>query len=233
MGFLNSNEIIVDAVLTKKGRQLLSEGSPNFKITKFALSDEGVDYRLYNFNHPSGSNFYGEEIENTPMLEAMVDESMTMRYKLVTLSKGTTRMPIISATPTSILLNQSATSIITANTLNGSTGFDNSTYGFTAVLSDSRLGTLGVAKSAPSEIPAQMPTWLDDDTVQRSVAEVGLEFTFRAANISGHPDATRIGTTSSFTVSGIITIIANETGGIAEIPVTVNYIPTSIPTTAE
>ena len=37
MGFLNNTNITVDAVLTKKGRELLSKGENQFNITKFVF----------------------------------------------------------------------------------------------------------------------------------------------------------------------------------------------------
>jgi hypothetical protein len=69
MGFLDNSTITVDAILTKRGRQILSRGG-NFKITKFALSDEEVDYTLYDVTHPNGSDSYGTVIENISLLEA-------------------------------------------------------------------------------------------------------------------------------------------------------------------
>ena len=57
MGFLdNSGDIILDAVLTDLGRKRMADG--NFRITKFALGDDEIDYSLYNANHPSGSAYY-------------------------------------------------------------------------------------------------------------------------------------------------------------------------------
>ena len=64
MGYLNNQVVTVDAILTKKGRELLAKGDGSFNITQFALSDDEVDYTLYNPNHPSGSAYYGEAIEN-------------------------------------------------------------------------------------------------------------------------------------------------------------------------
>jgi hypothetical protein len=46
MGFLNNASVTVDAILTKKGRELLARGNNEFKITKFALSDDDIDYTL-------------------------------------------------------------------------------------------------------------------------------------------------------------------------------------------
>ena len=69
MGFLDNSTITVDAILTKKGREILSTGG-NFRITKFALSDEEVDYTLYDTTHPNGTDSYGAVIENMSLLEA-------------------------------------------------------------------------------------------------------------------------------------------------------------------
>ena len=97
MGFLNNTTITVDAILTKKGRELLAQGTEAFNITKFALSDDEIDYGLWDVTHPNGSDYYGKVIENMPLLEAFPDENHVMRYKLVTLPKTTQKMPIICA----------------------------------------------------------------------------------------------------------------------------------------
>ena len=68
MGYLNNQVVTVDAILTKKGRELLARGDGSFNITQFALADDEVDYSMYNPNHPSGSAFYGEAIEHMPLL---------------------------------------------------------------------------------------------------------------------------------------------------------------------
>ena len=95
MGFLDNTSITVDAILTKKGRELLARGQNEFRITKFALADDEVDYNLYDTSHPNGSNFYAAVIENMPLLEAFVDENQLMRYKLTTLPKETNKLPIL------------------------------------------------------------------------------------------------------------------------------------------
>ena len=55
MGYLNNNTVTVDAILTKKGRELLARNDGSFRITQFSLADDEIDYTLYNPNHPSGS----------------------------------------------------------------------------------------------------------------------------------------------------------------------------------
>ena len=48
MGFLDhsTNNIIVDAVLTDKGRQLLARNDGSFQITRFSYGDDEVDYDI-------------------------------------------------------------------------------------------------------------------------------------------------------------------------------------------
>tara|TARA_Y100001938_G_scaffold142664_1_gene214287 strand:+ start:3538 stop:4227 length:690 start_codon:yes stop_codon:yes gene_type:complete len=92
MGYLDNSSITVDAVLTKKGREILKDGG-NLNITSFTLSDTGVDYTLWNPNHPSGSAFYGEAIENLPMLEASVHAEYNLRNRLITLNQNTVALP--------------------------------------------------------------------------------------------------------------------------------------------
>ena len=106
MGYLNNQVVTVDAILTKKGRELLAKGDGSFNITQFALADDEVDYTLYNPTHPSGSAYYGEAIENMPLLEAFPDETQMMKYKLTTLNRGTAKMPIIEVSYTNLSITQ-------------------------------------------------------------------------------------------------------------------------------
>jgi len=137
MGYLDNSVVTVDAILTTKGRQLLAQG--NFNITQFALADDEIDYTLYNPNHPSGSAYYGEAIENMPLLEAIPQETQMMKYKLITLPRGTAKLPILDLGYTSIILKQGANLSITPQTLNYLGGNTFETSGYTATISDVRL----------------------------------------------------------------------------------------------
>ena len=95
MSYLNNSTITVDAILTKKGRELLAQGRSAFNITKFALSDVEIDYDLWNPSHPGGTDYYGSTIENLPILQAVPDETQSLKYKLITLPPGTTHVPYI------------------------------------------------------------------------------------------------------------------------------------------
>jgi len=89
MGFLdNSGDIILDAVLTDLGRQRLARGDGSFKITKFALGDDEIDYGNYNKNHSSGSAYYDLEVLQTPVLEAFTNNASSMKSRLMSLSRN-------------------------------------------------------------------------------------------------------------------------------------------------
>ena len=118
MGYLNNTTVTVDAILTKKGRELLARNDGSFRITQFSLSDDEIDYTLYNPNHPSGSAFYGEAIEAMPILEAFPNDNQIMKYKLITLPRGTSKIPVLDIGYTSITIKQGASLAITPQTLN-------------------------------------------------------------------------------------------------------------------
>jgi hypothetical protein len=112
MGFLDNTTITVDAILTKKGRELLARGQNEFRISKFALADDEIDYNLYDTSHPNGSNFYGAVIENMPLLEAFVDENQLMRYKLTTLPKETAKLPILELPASTLTFTGQSVNVI-------------------------------------------------------------------------------------------------------------------------
>ncbi len=215
MGFLNNAQISVDAVLTKVGRQYIASNDPKFKITKFALADDGVDYGLYDTDHPSGSSEYGAYIEAMPTLEAISDESQTMKYKLITLPKGTPKIPIISATPSAIAGVVSNKWTINPSTTNSSIGFDNATYGYTVILTNDLICTLETDKRATGQVNANslLNSFDDNNDETTSVSAVGLSFTLTAKYVNDLSDSN---------LSGKLIIIGNETGGIFEIPITIS-----------
>jgi len=139
MGYLNSTTVTVDAILTTKGRQLLAANDGSFRITQFALSDDEIDYTLYNPNHPSGSAFYGEAIEAMPIIEAFPDETQIMKYKLFTAPRGTAKLPVIDIGYGSITLKQGATADV--RTLSQFNGVGINTPEVTALNASATIGT--------------------------------------------------------------------------------------------
>ena len=234
MGYLDNRTVTVDAILTKKGRQLLSQGRQFFNITKFALSDDEVDYHLWNPAHPSGSNYYGVAIEQMPVLEPSPDETQTMRYKLVSLDKSTTRLPVVTVGSTTITFRQGQTAIIDPSTTYNGTGTGtlpnlNSTLGYTAILHNSDVAWLSVDAPAKGEDKSAVKPqsgagtgiFLGDSDSARSVFAVGMRFKLVAKQIT---------TVSSLATT--LTIVGNETGGSVTISVTNNrvYVTAANPT---
>ena len=140
MGYLNNQVITVDAILTKKGREIMAKNDGTFRITQFSLADDEIDYTLYNPTHPSGSAFYGEAIDNMPLLEAFPDETQSMKYQLTTLPRGTAKLPVLDLGYSAITLKQGASLAITPQTLSflgNAQAYE--TSGYSATVSDVRL----------------------------------------------------------------------------------------------
>jgi hypothetical protein len=163
MGYLNNQVVTVDAILTNKGRELLAKNDGSFRITQFALADDEIDYTLYNPTHPSGSSFYGEAINNMPLLEAFPIETQIMKYKLATLPRGTAKLPVLDLGYSAISLQQGASLAVTPQTLNFLG--NNQTYetsGYAATISDVRLMSTftGIGINTPAATSANSTTTL-------------------------------------------------------------------------
>jgi hypothetical protein len=207
--------VSVDAILTKKGRELLARNDGSFKITQFSLSDDEIDYTLYNPNHPSGSAFYGEAIENMPLLEAFPDDNQVMKYKLVTLPRGTSKLPVINVGYNNITLKQAASLVVTPQTLNylGAT----STFepnGYIMTVGDARL--LSTFTAIGIDTTNLGTTSLNSNTgTQISKSLIGTSFTIVATTID-----TLFGSTLT-SLSTTITVTGRDSGARISIPITV------------
>jgi hypothetical protein len=214
MAILNNTTVTVDAVLTTKGRELLARNDGSFQITQFSLADDEIDYTLYNPTHPSGSAFYGEAIEAMPMLEAFPDESQIMKYKLVTLPRGTSKLPVISLGYNTISLRQGANLSITPQTLNylGSTSVFEAN-GYTATIADVRLMSVfnGVGTDATNDIVDINAT--TGTKLSRSV--LGSSFTLTGTTIN-----TLFGTSLS-QLTTTLTVIGRDSGARITIPINI------------
>jgi len=214
MGYLNNTAVTVDAILTAKGRELLARGDGSFRITQFALSDDEIDYTLYNPTQPSGSAFYGEAIENMPLLEAFPDETQIMKYKLVTLPRGTARMPVLDIGYSAITIKQGASLAITPQTLNylsQTTLYEASGYTFT--ISDVRLfnNFNGVGINTPDVQAANQTT-----TIGTNVSKTVIGTTL---NLSATTINTLFGSNTS--LSATLQVVGRDSGARLQIPVTV------------
>jgi len=212
MAYLNNNILTVNAVLTKKGREILAK-TGGLNITAFALADDEIDYTQFNPNHPLGSAYYDIAIRNTPIMEPITDESQLMKYKLVTLNDGVTSVPTISVAQTVITVDRDYTGEILISPSTNPTY--NVTLGYTAILANKNVGTLVVTETnSINSTTATIPTFSGDLTSQTSQVAVGNKFRFV-------PNAGLSKTTTTN-----ITIIGNESGGNTSITVTVK-VPTT------
>lgn len=213
MAYLDNSVVTVDAILTKKGRELLARGDGSFQITQFALADDEIDYTLYNTSHPSGSGFYGEAITSMPLLEAFSDETQIMKYKLATLPRGTARLPIL-ATKASIDLKQTQSENIAPQTLNY-LGANKTveTNGYIFTIADARLVSsfegIGVATTDATRLNT---TTTIGTNVSKTVIGRSLNLTATSVN-------TLFGSKTSLTTT--LTIIGRDSGARITIPVTV------------
>lgn len=218
MAILNPVTVTVDAILTKKGRELLARNDGSFQITQFALADDEIDYTLYNPLHPSGSAFYGEAIENMPVIEAFPDDTQIMRYKLVTLPRGTSRLPVISLGYNSITLKQGASLTITPQTLNylGAT----STFeanGYIATIADIRL--LSAFQGTGITTTNVGVTDLNTTTgAVLSKSAIGTSFTLTGTTIN-----TLYGS-SLTTLTTTLTVIGRDSGARITIPINIQKV---------
>ena len=218
MGYLNNAVVTVDAILTKKGRELLARGDGSFKITQFALSDDEIDYTLYNTTHPSGSSFYGEAIEAMPILEAFPDENQIMKYKLATLPRGTSKLPLLEAGYSAIRIKQGASLAITPQTLNylGAT----STFeagGYTATIADTRVLSNFTGVGINTEEAEKLNTTSTVGTnVSKSVIGTSINLTATTVNTLFGASRTTLQTT--------VTLIGRDSGARVTIPVTITKV---------
>ena len=217
MGYLDNSVVTVDAILTKKGRELLARGDGSFKITQFALADDEIDYTLYNPAHPSGSAYYGEAIEAMPMLEAFPDETQIMKYKLSTLPRGTARLPLLDVGYAAITLKQGAALSITPQTLNylgANQIFESS--GYVVTIADVRVLSSynGVGINTPEAERLNSTTTLGTN-VSKTVIGTSINLTATTVN-------TLFGSQTQLQTT--ITIIGRDSGARVTIPVTITKV---------
>ena len=215
MGYLNNSVVTVDAILTDVGRQLLSQNNGSFRITQYALADDEIDYTLYNPNHPSGSAYYGEAIQNMPLLEAFPQASQIMKYKLTTLPRGTAKIPIL-AIPSSVSLKQGQSQVITPQTLNNTVGNTFEQNGYTFTISDIRLFSTyeGVGINTPTAINLNTTTTLGT-SVSKTV--IGTSLNLRATTVNTL-------FTSATSLQATLTVEGRDSGARAIIPITVTQV---------
>ena len=222
MGYLNNTSVVVDAILTDKGRQLLAQNDGSFQITQFSLADDEVDYTLYNPNHPSGSAFYGEAIENMPIIQAFPEANEIMKYKLITLPRGTAKLPVVTVGYNTIILKQGASLSLTPQTLNylGATStFEQS--GYVATIGDVRtmsaFNGVGINTTSATALNATGTTTVGTN-VSKTVIGTTINLTATTVN-------TLFGTNT--TLYTTLTVIGRDSGARLFIPVQIQQVTQS------
>ena len=211
MGYLNNSVITVDAILTTKGRQLMARNDGSFKITQFALSDDEIDYTLYNPNHPSGSAYYGEAITSMPLLEAFPLDTQIMKYKLVTLPRGTAKLPILDLGTNVISLKQGASYTMNPQTLNYNSQVESS--GYMVTVSDARLLGSFTAVGVTNAPTGSNVTVTSGTNVSQTV--VGTSITLRATTLNTlYPS----GSTTGAVLNATLTVTGKDSGARLTIP---------------
>ena len=219
MGYLDNSTIVVDAVLTKQGRKLLALGQ-GLNISYFTLSDTGVDYSLWNPDHPSGSAYYGEAIENMPNLEALPNSAYFMRNNLLTLSRDVKAMPYVTLQGKGI--GQAAsyvwgtgntdTVIIPINLENVAS----EDVGWQIVVPDSSLVTVSGAGWSQASIGGNVQQYLNDQEISNAVIyEAGA----RVSTV----DIDRVNTTTTRTL--LLTFVSKSTGAYKHFSLTMPRYP--------
>jgi hypothetical protein len=214
MSYLSNTSVVVDAILTKTGRELLARNDGSFRITQFSLSDDEVDYTLYNPNHPSGSAFYGEAIEAMPIIQAYPNDMEIMKYKLITLPRGTAKIPVLDLGYSNIRIRQGASLAITPQTLNylGATStFEQS--GYVATIGDVRTMSSfnGVGINTP-EATALNSTTTIGTNVSKTVVGTTINITATTVN-------TLFGSNTSLYTT--LVVVGRDSGARISIPVTI------------
>jgi hypothetical protein len=229
MGYLNKETITVDAILTRKGRELLALGRSAFQITQFAVADDEIDYNLWDPAHPLGTEYYGSAIENMPVVEASPDETQNLRYKLVSLDSGLNVVPRITLGGISSLqfdAGLGGSSVISPVTKVGSrtSELDGPEFGYTITLANVNAVSISATPLA-GQVTTTTTTTTDSTrrgvrtgqrnrtgtsvtTIDTAVVLVGTSFTIIPKDVD-----TLIETT--------ITITGNQSGATITIPVTV------------
>jgi len=188
-GFIDSASSVVVAILTTDGRNALAKNDGSFRISKFSFGDDEINYSLYNATTDDDT-----DILNLPILEPSSNAKTALRYRLITLPKGSLSIGYLDALPNELILstqNSIATSlrqgIVTIQTLEG---FDYN--GYIATSRDPNIANVVVSNIQSSQ------------------------------NTSGNTYG--IITVSSKTIEGttFIDIIGKDTGASVAIPVTVS-----------
>lgn len=216
MGYLDNSTIVVDAILTKQGRKLLASGQ-GLNIKYFTLSDTGIDYTLWNPDHPSGSAYYGEAIENLPNLEALPNAAYFMRNNLITLGRDVKSLPYVTLNGNGIGTTYSKDFQSSNETLTVTPALENAseTVGWQLVVPDTSL--IQVTGWSSADISGNAQQYLNEQEI--SNAKV-----FEQTGASPQVTINRANTITTRSLT--ITFISKSTGAYKHMNISMDKYPT-------
>lgn len=196
MGHLDNTEKVIEVRLTSLGRKRLAEGE-GINVTQFALSDDEVDYQLWQEGVPEEDR--GAIIKNLPTFEALPDETQSMRYKLVTLSDSSDKIPQISV-PENVRLGADPVTLSPETTIEGGDTTLDRELGYTAYVEDENVLNI-FATEAPQKQNATIPAAYGENASNSGViSSIGTEFEIEKAGSVSEDVKTRV------------TFVGNESG---------------------
>ena len=174
MSYINQgSSITVDAILTRKGKELAAQGK--LKITKFALGDDEIDYSLWDPTNSGGSNYYGEKIENQPIMEASPDETKNMVYMLTSLDKDQIILSTIINTQKTMEFASGRSLTLTPQSSNGT-----SEFGYTLTIPNGKIFTIQEIGAVKSGALTRNPTSQTSSIQNSSLIASGMSFLITA-----------------------------------------------------
>ena len=141
MAFLDSTTAVIDAILTRKGRELLAKNDGSFQITKFAFGDDEINYQLYDATRATNQD---ADILNLPVLEPISNSDVALLYRLISLPQGSLKIATLRTTPTIGQVDYGDDLNITVTTENGT-----DTQGYAATSRNPQVGRLMQTTAIP------------------------------------------------------------------------------------
>jgi hypothetical protein len=235
MGFLDgsTNNILLDAVLTDMGRQFLARNDGSFSLNKFALSDEEVDYSII---QKYGRTVGKEKIEkNTPIFEALTNQSLAQKYKLISISNpNLIRLPILSLSGDASVSGANSTvklgknvqktsNITIEQTVQNDTSIDVELRDQTFIIELSNL-FLQVLRSAPDNVDgSQRATYiLTRSPNENSLHGSTLQFTLSVKSLTDAMFTVYGATSNKNVITTYVKVAGAQSGAVREFRVDIN-----------
>jgi len=205
MGYLDNSSITVDAILTKRGRELLSRNDGSFKITTFALGDDEIDYSLFNESHPNGTQYSAEAIENMPLIEAIPNGANSMNSKLITLTRGANAIPYITTSfPVSgTEIQQGSPLSLTPTTFNLNGGNSSASEEYIFTILDGRLVEPGSFVGQGGTSAASVADLAEFMTIAESISVRGASLNMQATTSNALFSATVTSRSTQIVIEGV------------------------------